>query len=172
MADEPFARWLVAYCEGRGWRSGRQAAKFLRDAEGREFNPAVVGTWVRGAQLPDDENQQRLAEATGERVERIAELVRQTKADRRGRAPEPHRPHDRDTASAVPDTLIPGGASGGVGTEAALLAEVALPLLTGDMTGEERAYLEAFVRRVNQRRAATGGGQGEPGRGSTEGAAD
>jgi hypothetical protein len=75
-----------------------------------------------------------------------------------------------DTAPAVSGSLSHGGAEGAAGTDAGLLAEVALPLLTGDMTAEERAWLESFARRVRERRASAGG-RDDAGRGGAVGAA-
>lgn len=68
-ADLPLARWLVDYGEARGYTSGRQMALYLK------INPAVFGTWLRGEFEPDGVNQERLAEATGERLERAIEAA-------------------------------------------------------------------------------------------------
>lgn len=81
--DLPLAGWLVEYGEARNWTSGRQMAGRLG------INPAVFGTWLRGEYEPDASNQEQLHTATGETRERIAELVRLTKAakaERAGRA--------------------------------------------------------------------------------------
>lgn len=96
--DTPFVRWLVSYCLDRGFASGRQAAKMLRDADGAEFNQSVFASWLRGDQEPGPESQERLAQATGAPIGAIADLVRRSKAERREREAAErlaHRPAPR-----------------------------------------------------------------------------
>lgn len=72
-ADTPLVRWLIEIAEERGWTSGRQAAKYLK------VNQAAFATWLRGDFTPGPESQERLAETTGEPVEKIMRLVAETK---------------------------------------------------------------------------------------------
>lgn len=73
-AETPLAQWLVEYGEGRGWETGRQAAKYLG------VKQAAFSTWLRGEVEPGRDYQEQLAAKTGQPVAFFANLVRLTKA--------------------------------------------------------------------------------------------
>jgi len=118
---------------------------------------STVSRWITGESAPEYRNRLKLAEYLDASIEEVDEFFE-----------SPGVP--LDTAGAVRGSLSPGGVEGAAGADAGLLAEVALPLLTGDMTAEERAWLEGFARRVRERRAAAGG-RDDAGRGGAVGAA-
>lgn len=98
-ADTPLARWLVEYGESRGWATGRQAAKYLG------VKQAAFSTWLRGEVEPSREYQDQLAAATGRSPAFVAELVRQTKAEKLLLTGEPTI---GVSVGAVPWVLAPG----------------------------------------------------------------
>lgn len=119
--------------------------------------PSTISRWVTGESAPEYRNRLKLAQYLDASIEEIDEFF-----------------------AEPPDSALlhPLGAKGGIvsgdeatpGTEASLLAEVALPLLAGEMTAVELAYLRDFARRVRARRAASAGGAGDDlGRGDPPG---
>lgn len=171
-----FANWLEGKLDEV--RAAREDPK-LSDSKAAELigvSHAMVSRFRAALSLPSRATTRALviglnAQRVPATVAEVEELVLASDPHRAASA-ESHPPSGVHTASAVGGIIPAHGAAVGAGTEAALLAEVALPLLTGDMTAEERAYLEAFVRRVNQRRAQSGGVRDEPGRGGAGGPAD
>lgn len=145
---------LVAFRAAKGWsikrlvrEAGVDYSSYWRLEKGQALNPRI-------------ETIQRVARALGVVVE---ELIL-----RPGEAAMP--PALVRTPGAVRGIVSADEAAPTPGPEASLLAEVALPLLAGEMTGEELAYLRDFARRVRARRAASSGGAdvaggGDPARG-------
>jgi hypothetical protein len=171
LTDNAFARWLAAQVDGLGMARGTyRPLETAMIRRGLKVGAGQIWDYMHGGKLPTRPVSDRFAaffgwdpnEVWGIRVRAQHE---QDAAFLRGPAGV-----RLDTAPAVSGSLSHGGAEGAAGTDAGLLAEVALPLLTGDMTAEERAWLESFARRVRERRASAGG-RDDAGRGGAVGAA-
>lgn len=155
-----FASWLVGRMRER--RLGRnQLAQYL------EISQSSVSEYARALRRPRLEMQRKLAAYFGVPLEEVEALL----PDAGGAAQTPTGAilHTPDAVRGI----LPGdeAAPSAPGTQA-LLAEVALPLLLGDVTPEEMAYLADFARRVRARRAASAGGQDDAGRGGPAGGGD
>jgi hypothetical protein len=157
LTDNAFARWLAAQVDGLGMARGTyRPLETAMIRRGLKVGAGQIWDYMHGGKLPTRPVSDRFAaffgwdpnEVWGIRVRAQHE---QDAAFLRGPAGV-----RLDTAPAVSGSLSHGGAEGAAGTEAAILAEVARPLLTGDMTPEELRYLQDFARRVTRRLAAAG----------------
>src|SRR5213078_5068742 len=138
LTDNAFARWLAAQVDGLGMARGTyRPLETAMIRRGLKVGAGQIWDYMHGGKLPTRPVSDRFAaffgldpsEVWGIRVRAQHE---QDAAFLRGPLGVP-----LDTAAAVSGSLSPGGAEGAAGTEAAILAGGARPLLTGDMTPEE-----------------------------------